>query len=314
MSDETTTNDQQLRVEHLTSQVARGLADIAELDQRTVRGYRAGRGGGAYTVAYAQRRTEMLTNLIDQDVEDGSTRHDRISRGVKLLALLPLATDFIIVGLFLALVFDVSLSAPLDTPAETLTTLVMTTIVTVGLAVTLRWIGTTARLDSQSEDASSPARRTSSGSSRDSSPGSSLVSSMGHQALLVLLLGLVAAVVLVRVAGDAAAAGINLGTGWVLAVFLAVIIAALNWIIYAAEARDGSDATHELDHWGAVLMPVAAERRELFRRVRRAQEELERIDARRQKAPVATEHPSPTSSILVRPGAESDGRSTIGFG
>lgn len=301
MSEQMDGTDQQLRVEHLTSQVARSKADIAELDQRCVKGYRAGRAGGAYTVAYAQRRTQTLTNLIDQDVKDGSTKHDRSSRAMKLLALLPLATDFIIVGLFLALVFDVSLSAPLDTPSETVTALVMATIVTVGLAVTLRWLGTTARVGSHRDHGSSPAMPS---------------TSRGHQALLVVLLVLVATVVLVRVAGDAAAAGIALGTGWVLAVFLAVVIAALNWIIFAAEAQDGSNATHELDHWGRVLAPVAAERGDLARKVQRAQEELERIDAKWKQAPASFSAPPEYSNQAsnLRSTSDGEGRSTIGFG
>jgi hypothetical protein len=57
------------------------------------------------------------------------------------------------------------------------------------------------------------------------------------------------------VLSDAQDAGAALGAGWAVAVFLAVVTAALNWVIYVVEFADGSDETHELDFLGRQLKP-----------------------------------------------------------
>ncbi len=102
------------RVRHLTAHVSKLKADRIALLNRTVRGYRAGRGGGAHTVAYAEPRVAALRNEIDHDVADGDKKHNRVPGGMKALVVLPLLTDFLIVLLFLTTVFNVSLGAPLD--------------------------------------------------------------------------------------------------------------------------------------------------------------------------------------------------------
>jgi hypothetical protein len=257
-------SQQHERIEHLTFEVAKAEAGIAALEEKTVKGYRGGRRGGAYTVSYAEAQVTSLQKKIDHQVADGAKNHNRVSAGMKSLVLLPLLTDFIIVFLFLASIFNVSLGAPLDTPAETVTALVMSVIVTVGLAVTLRWIGSRRREDKNGD-----------GQYRT---GSRQLMPRLEIGLVTLLLVLVATVMLVRITSDAANAGIALGAGWVVAIFLAVITAALNWIIYYMEFADGSPETHELDHWGKVLAPIRAERAELKRKRNQAQEELRVIE------------------------------------
>jgi hypothetical protein len=252
------------RIEHLRFEVAKAEADIAALGEKTVRGYRGGRRGGAYTVSYAEDRVTFLQKKIDHQVADGDKNHNRVSLGMKSLVLLPLVTDFLIVFLFLASIFNVSLGAPLDTPAETVTAFVMAIIVTLGLAVTLRWIGSRRREDKKGD-----------GQYRT---GSRQLIPRLEIGLVTLLLVLVATVMLVRITSDTANAGIALGAGWAVAIFLAVITAALNWTIYYMEFADGSPETHELDHWGKVLAPVRAERAELKRKRNQAQEELHLID------------------------------------
>jgi len=90
------------RIEHLRFEVAKADAHIAALEEKTVKGYRGGRGGGAYTVSYAEARVTSLQKTVDHQVADGDKKHNRVSPGMKSLVLLPLLTDFLIVWLFLA--------------------------------------------------------------------------------------------------------------------------------------------------------------------------------------------------------------------
>src|SRR5688500_18355561 len=99
---------QRERIEHLRFNAARCEADIAALQEKTVRGYRGGIRGGVHTVSYAEGRATALQKKIDHEVADGDQKHDRVRRGMKLLVLLPLLTDFLIVLLFLASIFNVS--------------------------------------------------------------------------------------------------------------------------------------------------------------------------------------------------------------
>jgi hypothetical protein len=248
------------RSEHLKFEVAKADAGIAALKEKTVKGYRGGRRGGAYTVSYAEDRATFLQKKIDHQVADGDKNHNRVSPAMKSLVLLPLLTDFLIVFLFLASIFNVSLGALWDTRVETVTAFTMAIIVTIGLAVTLRWIGSRRREDKSGD-----------GQYRTGSRGVIPRLEIG---LVTLLIILVATVMLVRVTSDTANAGLALGAGWSVAIFLAVITAALNWIIYYMEFADGSPETHELDHWGTVLAPIRAERAELKRKRNQAQEEL----------------------------------------
>ena len=280
------------RSEHLTFEVAKAEAGIAALEEKTVKGYRGGRGGGAYTVSYAEARVTSLQKRIDHQVADGDKNHNRVSAGMKSLVLLPLLTDFLIVFLFLASIFNVSLGALWDTPAETVTAFTMAMIVTIGLAVTLRWIGSRRREDKSGD-----------GQYRT---GSRRLIPRLEIGLVTLLLILVATVMLVRVTSDTANAGLALGAGWSVAIFLAVITATLNWIIYYMEFADGSPETHELDHWGKVLAPIRAERAELKRKRNQAQEELRVIDGASEDSakPSTVANPLAEANLNGRMGSE----------
>jgi hypothetical protein len=91
--------------------------------------------------------------------------------------------------------------------------------------------------------------------------------------LATLLVG-VASVMLVRVVTDAADAGISLGGGWVVALFLAAVTVALNWIIYLVEFADGSEETHELDHWGKQLRAIERKEEELESKIRSGERQM----------------------------------------
>jgi hypothetical protein len=105
-------------------------------------------------VTYACDRE--LQRLVDQARKDGSRKHNTVSSWLRTLVLLPVGTDFVIVVLFFSVVLNVDLSAPLQTPAELVTTLVFATIITVGLALTLRWVGIRRRADKNDEGVYDP--------------------------------------------------------------------------------------------------------------------------------------------------------------
>lgn len=232
------------------------------LGQRTIRGYRGGRHGGVATVTYARDQADRLQRRVDQESKDGNRKHTPVPRILRALVLLPIGTDFLIVFLYFSLVLNVDLNAPRNTPAELVTALVFAIIISLGLALALRWIGIRRRDDKNDQGVYDPP------------DGPRRWVPRLEMALLAILLAGIAAVMLVRVVTDARDAGVDVGTGWVVAVFLAVIIAALNWIIYQIEFADGSAQTHELDHWGKQLRPIEKKEDELTAKIQAADRQL----------------------------------------
>jgi len=231
-----------------------------EIEEETLRGYRGGRKGGAWLVGAARRHTLDLLNRIQVEVAGKSKKHDPVSPLLLWFVLLPLVADFMLVGLYLAVVFNVRLDAPGETPVEFLVTLVFAVIITAGVALALRWVAIRRRTNKTDEGTYRAAA--SDGLARLEMP------------MITLLLAGLAGVMLVRVVSDASDAGVALQTSWIIAVFLAFITAALNWIIFMIEFHDGSDETHELDYWGRQLKPFEKRRKDLTRQMANVETQL----------------------------------------
>lgn len=259
------------------------LQDAKEvLQNETVKGHSGGRHGGVFTVAEAQREMHELKKKIKASKQDGCKKHKEVSAQFLWVVLLILLGDFVILALFLSEVFNVRLDALQETPLRSIVTLVFTTIITVGLALALRWIAIRRRPNKDDQ-----------GKYRAPDGARSLVSRLEIPLLVVLLAG-IAAVMLVRVLSDARNSGVEAGTAWVIAVFLAFITATLNGIIYWIEFADGSDESHERDGWGKTLLPFLKRQQELDRQIKATERQLQL--ARRPSPSEGTQRTAPPTS------------------
>jgi hypothetical protein len=244
------------------------------LEERTVSGKNGGRHGGVHQVRDVRVRVAGLTGQIDQAIVHGSRKHRTIPRWLRWLAVVPITTDFLIVVLYFAVVLNVRLDAAKDTPAEAVAAVIFALIISLGLFLALRWIAIRRR--GYKNDAGHY--------ETPDEPGAWLPR---VELVLIgaLLLG-VAMVMLVRVFSDAQAAGVQMGAVWVVAGFLALITATLNWCLFLIEFSDGSEETHELDHWGKQLRRVDKEAHEIEARLRDVEARLAR-DGEEQEQPAA---------------------------
>lgn len=236
----------------LLAQRARIQDSLDDLEQSTVKGFR----GGRYTVTEARRLRDACRSRVDEESARGSHKHHRVSAGMRRVPWLSAFMDFSLVYLFLAVILNVRLDAPLDTPAEALTTLLLSLLVTLGLLVILRWFGARRRTGKNDAGRYEPP------------DGEGAASARFETTLIVALLTGAALLMGVRVVNDAQDAGVSDQAVWVIAGFLALITAALNWVVLTIEFHDGSVDTHELDWWSRRLEPFEKQEARLRRRIR----------------------------------------------
>lgn len=232
------------------------------LEARTVKGKHGGRRGGVYQVHEVRGRVAELKALIDEDLKHGSRRHRTVPCWLRWLAAVPVGTDFLIILLYFAVVLNVRLDAPSETPAEAVAAVVFGLIISLGLFLTLRWIAIRRR--AYKNDAGHY-------EAPDGPRGWLPTLELFLVGALVLGVGMV---MLVRVLADAQDAGIDVGAVSIVAGFLALMTTTLNWCLYLIEFTDGSEETHELDHWGIQLRPVDREVRQLEARLREVEARL----------------------------------------
>lgn len=231
--------------------------------------------GGHCTVAEARERQATCRRRVDEESAQGSQRHHRVSATMRRVPWISAVTDFTLVYLFLAVILNVRLDGPLDTPAEALTTLMLSLLVTLGLLVILRWVGGRRRLGKN------PAGR------YDPPAGEGRAAARIETTMIVALLTGAALLMLVRVVNDAQDAGVSDRAVWLIAAFLALITAALNWVVLTIEFHDGSPETHELDAWSRRLQAVEKQEARLRRRIREVDGLLATAGARRPEQPGA---------------------------
>lgn len=238
-----------------TLQRARLLRMLEELEDRTVRGWHGGRSGGVHRVRDVRARARDLATYIADEVTHGSRRHGTTPRWLRWLALVPLTTDFAIVSLYFFVVLNVPLDRPMATPVQSFTALAFALVISLGLFLALRWVAVRRRGCKNN-------------AGRFEAPEDSGRWLARAEVVIVgaLLLG-IAMVMLVRVLSDAQEAGVDLRAVWVVAGFLSLVTAVLNWCLYYIEFADGSEETHELDHWGRQLAPVDREAQRLRARL-----------------------------------------------
>lgn len=248
------------------------------LEDRTLPGIHGGRRGGVHTVREVRVIVADLKAQVADAAANGSRRHRTVPGWLRRLALIPVSADFLVVSLYIAVLLNVRLDSLSDTPVEALASAVFALMISLGVFLVLRWIAIRRRPDKNEAGRYEPAE------AAGWLPRSETL-------LVVVLITGIATVMLVRLLGDAAAAGVQLGAVWVVALFLAVVTGALNWCLYLIEFYDGSDETHALDHWGAGLAAVE-------RRAARLRARLRELDA---KLAVAEDRGSSSHRDLEQP-------------
>jgi hypothetical protein len=197
------------------------------------------------TVAGAKERAEQLDNQIRMDEVRGSRRHHRVSRGIKLTALLLLAVvDFPIMLWLASSVFNVDWGDPVGLPL--VISAVVSLLVTGGAAAALHHLGHNLR-EAKNDRRQLPWSNLSTGSRL------SLVA-------VALLVVTIACVMFVRVWTEGAESGLS-DLAVLLAVLAALVMMISAALVFWAAVRDGSPEQDDLRFWSRIVAAHLEEKR-----------------------------------------------------
>lgn len=189
----------------------------------------------------ARTRYGHLSQLIDAEVADGATRHGRLPWVVRQIPRLVAAIDCVVLFTFCAVIFNVALSDPLQSPVLTLAALLLAVLAS-GVAYT--WLALTGdRIKTFRGEL-----------------GEVLWRVVGATTWLMIAVSLVVVVALAvlmysRVMGEVLAAGdaVQAGMATPLGLVFAVISAVANLSVVAVHALDGSPQSDQQRQVGRLL-------------------------------------------------------------
>ncbi|KZB85779.1 hypothetical protein [Amycolatopsis regifaucium] len=218
--------------------------------------------GQFMTVHEAKHRAEMLTEQIDTDELRGSLRHYRVSRSAKALTLFGLVVvDFPVMLWLASSVFNVDWTNPLGLPL--VISFVISVLATGGAATALYHLG-----HNQRENKDDRRRLT----WRTLSRGSKL-----SMLAAVVLVGLIAAVMFVRVYTEGELSGLD-SLAFLLAVLVAFVMLISAALVFWTAFRDGSLEQDDLRCYSAMIMRCESLRREYEVRVGELTAQLQRLE------------------------------------
>lgn len=240
-------------------------ARIAELKlaaDRVLRTPVIGPRGQFMTVHEAKHRAEVLTDRIDTDELRGSLRHYRVSRSAKVLTLLGLVViDFPVMLWLAGSVFNVDWTNPLG--LQLVISVVISVLATGGAATALYHLGHNQR--ENKDDRRRLAWRT-------LSRGSKL-----SMLAAVILVGLIAAVMFVRVYTEGELSGLT-SLAFLLAVLVAFVMLISAALVFWTAFRDGSLEQDDLRIYSAIIMRYESLSREYEVSIGELTSQLRRLD------------------------------------
>ncbi len=244
---------------------ARLGARIAELKlaaDRVPRTPVIGPRGQFMTVYEAKHRAEVLTEQIDFDELRGSLRHYRVSKSAKVLTLLGLVVvDFPVMLWLASSVFNVDWTNPLG--LQLVISVVISVLATGGAAAALYHLG-----HDQRENKDDRRRLT----WRTLSRGSKL-----SMLAAVMLIGLIAAVMFVRVYTEGELSGLT-GLAFLLAVLVAFVMLVSAALVFWTSFRDGSLEQDDLRCYSSMLLRYESLGREYEVRIGELTSRLQRLE------------------------------------
>ncbi|MEV6908793.1 hypothetical protein [Amycolatopsis sp. NPDC051071] len=240
-------------------------ARIAELKlaaDRVLRTPVIGPRGQFMTVYEAKHRAEMLTEQIDFDELRGSLRHYRVSRSAKVLTLLGLVVvDFPVMLWLASSMFNVDWANPLG--LQLVISVVISVLATGGAAAALYHLG-----HDQRENKDDRRRLT----WRTLSRGSKL-----SMLAAVVLVGLIAAVMFVRVYTEGELSGLT-SLAFLLAVLVAFVMLVSAALVFWTAFRDGSLEQDDLRCYSSLILRYESLRREYEVRIGELTSQLQRLE------------------------------------
>lgn len=195
--------------------------------------------GETLDTSTAQRRHDDLDTSITRASEAGKTKNRRISPAQRKFVERLVWLDFPLFVYFMASSLNVSITSFYQSPGGVIRMIfaaVFGLFATIAIARGLKFLGANHRAykDDDGQWAGPPQMR--------------------PERLMVFgILGGVAALMGFRIGGDVLESGMGIALAVVVAVVLATASALLNWVVYAAEYKDGSADTERLDAYAAGL-------------------------------------------------------------
>lgn len=258
-SDDNVADRTQRRTQYVRSQLAAVDRELESLAEERVEGLH----GESFTSERADDVAEELEGKIRTDVDSGIHKHTPASSGQRRLSGAAPFTDFLVFLYFLAVVLNVDWNDPRRTPVLAVVALILAVIATAGVAWTLRFLASRLRQDKPDDNRFRWRQRTRQGGVQE------------ERLLLALLLIGVGSVMAYRIYVDGTDSGLAPAPAILLAAFFALIVMALNYVIFLVHFGDGSTVTDEVRHLRAQLEPIEARKTATKRRRRELQQQLE---------------------------------------
>ncbi|MFI6168934.1 hypothetical protein ACIBCN_19295 [Nocardia sp. NPDC051052] len=227
----------------------------------------AGPNGEVLTATQAEARMAAVQAVVTKETDEGSLKHRRVSRWLVRLAPFVVVLDGPVMLWFCSQIFNVNWSALSQSIIPLITSGVFAVLATVAIALALHKFGRDLK------------------AYKDNRGHISLPSGQAKVVPLTFI-GLSVSVTLgsgvvmaYRIISESLSAGSDLLGGSILGVFFAIIVIALNVVIFAVNYRDGSTQTDELDHHAKQLLPVRLTERQFEEKAEKLTTRLKRLQS-----------------------------------
>ena len=260
------------RIGHLQARIDYLAASVGnQLDDPVTGAHRE-----ALTLRDAIEREQALRIRIEVEVERGSLKHRRVTKGVRRMAWVAPPIDLPVLGYFLGELFNVNWLNPADRPAQFAAAVVFAVLGTVGVALGLRALGRTMRAHKNDRG------------QLELPPGTDRVLPLAELVATVTTVGGAGVIMAVRIIDEAAGAAISPAAAIVLGAFFAVVTVVVNWTVYSAEFRDGSVETEQIDAVAGAIRAARSRTNATVDRMCRLEDRIARRRSARQRVAAAT--------------------------
>ena len=225
-----------------------------------------GPDGGSTSIAKAEIDHDRALRLIQDERANGSRRHEKVSRVTKTFARISPAFDLTIIALFLANILNVNLSHLDRTPLQAATAGFLAVVATIGYAIGMHWFGESLRHWKNNDR-------------WFTRPESSAAARM-VLALFVAIVALpltVGALMIYRILNDAHQAQASLTGSLVTAIFMALMVSVLGWMVGFSAFFDGSAEMDAVARLAKVIKPARERRAALIMSIAAAADRLEKL-------------------------------------
>lgn len=203
-----------------------------------------GPNGELLTAVQAEARMDSVRAVVTKETNDGSLKHRRVPRWLARLAPFVVLLDGPVMLWFCSQIFNVNWAALALSVIPLVTSGVFAVLATVAIALALHKFGRDLKAYKDFQGHISLPK------------GQAKVLPLTFLGLSVTVTLGSGVVMAFRIIADSLSAGSGILGGAILGSFFAIIVIALNVVVFAVYYRDGSTQTDELDHHTKQLLPV----------------------------------------------------------